>query len=119
MADSGSPCGGTGPLERHAPVVVHGAGEPSVLSRVARPGVIGGGPAEVYGRVAEAGRGGSWLQYWLPYADNPQDRGVLRTGRHAGDWELFQVRLDASGAPQEVVVASIPGRSGARSASSA
>ena len=27
------------------------------------------------------------------FADNPQDRGLLRTGRHEGDWEVVQYRL--------------------------
>lgn len=50
-------------------------------------------PDVVYGRAVRA-RGAVFLQYWLLYADNPQDRGVLRTGRHEGDWELVQVRVD-------------------------
>jgi hypothetical protein len=41
----------------------------------------------VYARDA-----GGWRQYWIFYAANPQDRGVLRSGRHAGDWELVQYR---------------------------
>ena len=44
-----------------------------------------------------------WLQYWLFYARQDQDRGIVRTGRHAGDWELVQYRLDASGRPLEAV----------------
>jgi hypothetical protein len=32
----------------------------------------------------------------MAYASNDQDRGVLRTGRHAGDWEMVQFRLDGS-----------------------
>lgn len=35
--------------------------------------------------------GRTWTQFWLLYAGNPQDRGILRTGRHEGDWELVQV----------------------------
>jgi len=100
-----APAAAAGPLERYAPVVVHASGEPSVLSRVARPGLIGGGPATVYARSAPSRDDGTWLQYWLPYADNPQDRGMLRTGRHAGDWELFQILLSADGRPREVVAA--------------
>jgi hypothetical protein len=45
-----------------------------------------GGPV-VYGREADG-----WLQYWTYYAYNPQDRGILKTGRHEGDWEVVQVR---------------------------
>jgi hypothetical protein len=47
----------------------------------------------VYGRAARDGQGRLWLQYWLFFTDNPQDRGIVRTGRHAGDWELLQLRL--------------------------
>jgi hypothetical protein len=36
----------------------------------------------------------AWLQYWTFHASNPQDRGIVRTGRHEGDWEVVQVRLD-------------------------
>jgi hypothetical protein len=42
-----------------------------------------GRPA-VYGRAARDGRGRRWLQYWLFFAQNAQDRGIVRTGRHAG-----------------------------------
>jgi hypothetical protein len=57
----------------------------------------------VYGRIAtEAGE--KWLQYWFFYAYNPQDRGILRTGRHEGDWELFQVRLADEGRPDVVTM---------------
>jgi hypothetical protein len=49
--------------------------------------VEGHGKPVVYGRAA-----GGWLQYWTYYAYNSQDRGVLKTGRHEGDWEMVQVR---------------------------
>jgi hypothetical protein len=42
---------------------------------------------------------------WRWHTDNPQDRGILRTGRHEGDWELVQVRVDAAGKPAEAVYA--------------
>ena len=80
-----------GPLERFAPVVVHDSRETSPLTSVeafagALPGVPDGRPAPaVYGR-----RAGRWLQYWLFFAQQDQDRGVLRIGRHTGDWELVQ-----------------------------
>lgn len=46
-----------------------------------------------YGRVS--GRGDvRFLQYWLFYPDNPC---VLPPGRHDGDWELVQVRVERSG----------------------
>ena len=63
------------------------------------------GPPAVYGRRARDGSGRTWLQYWLFFADNRQDRGLLRTGRHEGDWELFQLRLDAAGRPVEATLA--------------
>lgn len=50
----------------------------------------------VYGRVVRAGAR-TWLQYWLFFAYNGQDRGIVRTGRHEGDWELFQLRLASGG----------------------
>jgi hypothetical protein len=46
-------------------------------------------PKRVYGREANG-----WLQYWTYYAYNGQDRGILRTGRHEGDWEMVQIRAD-------------------------
>ena len=62
------------------------------------------GPAVVYGREA-SGRGGRrLLQYWLFFAHNGQDRGIVHTGRHAGDWELAMVALDSSGRPVEATV---------------
>ena len=84
----------SGPLARHAPVVIHAAGEPAPLTSVqafagrvpgVRPGLV---VPTLYGR-----RDGQWLQYWMLFADNPQDRGLLRTGRHEGDWEVVQYRL--------------------------
>jgi hypothetical protein len=54
--------------------------------------------------VAASG-GGRWLQYWRWHTQNPQDRGILRTGRHEGDWELVQVHVDRGGRPLEAVYA--------------
>ena len=48
--------------------------------------VEGRGPAVAYTREAPGG----WTQFWLYSPQNPHDRGILRTGRHAGDWELVQ-----------------------------
>lgn len=59
----------------------------------------------VYGRDARGRDGRRWLQYWLFYEDNPQDRGVVETGRHAGDWEFLQVRLGEGGSPDRVTLA--------------
>jgi hypothetical protein len=46
-----------------------------------------------YGRVVRAGNA-FFLQYWLFYPDNPC---VLPPGRHDGDWELVQVRVERAG----------------------
>jgi hypothetical protein len=94
-----------GALERHAPVVVHDSGEPDPLTSVRAfagrvPGVEAGRERPVvYGR-----RAGPWLQYWMFFASDSQDRGLLRTGRHEGDWELVQLRL-RRGRPVEAVYA--------------
>jgi hypothetical protein len=73
------------------PVVVHDAQERSPLASVgARPGAFATAPV-VYRRVADG-----WVQFWLLYVRNDQDRGLLRTGRHAGDCEMVQVRADGS-----------------------
>jgi hypothetical protein len=58
----------------------------------------------VHGRLVRRAQGGAWLQYWLFYRDNPQDRGVLHTGRHQGDWELVQVRLDRRDRPERATL---------------
>lgn len=62
----------------------------------------GGGAPAVYGIVRRDRRGGVWLQYWLFSAYNPHDRGILRTGRHEGDWEVVQVGLGRDGSPERV-----------------
>ncbi|MBJ7519626.1 MAG: Vps62-related protein [Solirubrobacteraceae bacterium] len=97
-------------LALYAPVVVHDERERSPLAPVAQapaavPGLDPDPRAAVYGRVVRRGDGGAWLQYWLFYADQDQDRGIVRTGRHAGDWEMVQYRLDARGRPREAVYA--------------
>ena len=94
-----------GALERHAPIVVHSGGEPDPLTSVRAfagrvPGVEPGRPRPVvYGR-----RAGSWLQYWMLFEYNSHDRGLLRTGRHEGDWEMIQLRL-RRGRPVQAVYA--------------
>jgi hypothetical protein len=52
-----------------------------------------GAAGAAYGRVVGAGEA-LFLQYWLFYADNPC---VLAPGRHDGDWELVQVRIERRG----------------------
>jgi hypothetical protein len=82
------------------PVVVHDSRETSRLASVgARPGTFTAAPV-AYERAT-----GDWRQWWLAFARNDQDRGILRTGRHAGDWEMVQVRLAADGRPVEAVYA--------------
>jgi hypothetical protein len=98
VALTAAPTAGADPLADHAPVLVHDSGERNPLASVAREGVAARAP-RIYGRVA-----GPWLQYLLFYAQNAQDRGVFRTGRHAGDWEMVQVRL-SGGRPVEAVYA--------------
>src|SRR5918992_657627 len=94
-----------GALERHAPIVVHAGGEPDLLTSVRAfagrvPGVEPGRPRPVvYGR-----RAGQWLQYWMLFEYNAQDRGIFRTGRHEGDWEMIQLRL-RRGRPVQAVYA--------------
>jgi hypothetical protein len=79
-------------LAAHSPVLVYDADERFPFAAAKGTG------AEVYGREGPDG----WLQYWLYARENPQDRGLVRLGRHAGDWELLQVRLE-DGRPVEAV----------------
>ncbi len=62
-------------------------------------------PDVTYGRRVRGGDGRTWLQYWFLYATNPQDRGIVRTGRHEGDWEMVQLRLGAGGRPDAATFA--------------
>jgi hypothetical protein len=104
-------------LERHAPVLHYDARDRDRATSVAAlaPDLRGEDtplrattpamPDVAHGRVARGSDGRRWLQYWLLYADNTQDRGVVRTGRHLGDWEVVQVALDRSGRPVEATYA--------------
>jgi MYXO-CTERM domain-containing protein len=78
-----------------APVLVHSTHERDRATSVAGSGIPGTGAVgpthAVYARRADG-----WIQYWIWFEDNRQDRGVLRSGRHAGDWELVQYREDGS-----------------------
>jgi hypothetical protein len=88
------------PLDRYRPILRYSTQEAFFAQPVSLP------PASaevrpgdrVYGHLAREGDE-TWLQYWLYYAYNPQDRSPLRTGRHEGDWELVQLRLGADGRP--------------------
>ena len=87
-------------LEEHRPVLRYDTAEQYFAQPVSRPPASAGfQPGDrVYGHVAtEEGR--TWLQYWLYYSYNSQDRSPLDTGRHEGDWELVQFRLDSEGEP--------------------
>jgi hypothetical protein len=95
-------------LAAFAPVVVHDADERYPLASAAAhaPARSDGDvrPA-AYARAVRSKRGGTWFQYFLFYAGQDQDRGVVRTGRHEGDWELVQYRVDDDGRPLEAVYA--------------
>lgn len=94
-------------LAATAPVVVHDAQERHPFTSVAAadPRWVPAAAGAATGDVVYAREGpGGWRQYWLFSPENPHDRGVLRTGRHAGDWELVQVRVDSAGRPLEVLV---------------
>ena len=92
-------------LDRYRPMLRYDSREEYRAQVVSLPP----GTAEVrdreaaYGRVATEGDE-RWLQYWFFYAENPQDRSPLRTGRHGGDWELVQMRLGKHGRPDRVVL---------------
>ena len=79
------------------PVVIHDSHERYPLSSAGAHAPISRTtdtrPA-AYGREVPAKAGGRWLQYWLYYEYQDQDRGLVRTGRHEGDWELVQYRVD-------------------------
>jgi len=99
-------------LAANAPVVVHDARERYPLTSVASASAPAAVPAldrdrrpAVYGRVARRDDGGAWLQYWHFYHGQDQDRGIVRSGRHAADWEMVQFRVDAQARPVEAVFA--------------
>jgi hypothetical protein len=73
-------------LAAFTPVVVHDASERSPLASAAAVApisrVVSDRAPTAYGRAVSDGRGGLWLQYWLFYAYQDQDRGIVRTGRH-------------------------------------
>ena len=59
----------------------------------------------VYGHARRDTQGRLWLQYWLFYYYNDfQLLGpLLSGGKHEGDWELVQLRLNAAEQPEQVV----------------
>jgi len=98
-------------LAAHTPVVVHDFRERSPLTSVANapvavPGLDRDRRPAIYGRaVRSAAGGGMWLQYWLFYRSNDQDRGIVRSGRHSGDWEMVQILIDERTRPLQAVYA--------------
>lgn len=92
-----------GQLERYRPILRYDLAEEYFTQPLSRDGEEIDRDL-VYGRLAERD-GERWLQYWLFYAQNTQDRGVLKTGRHEGDWEFIQLRLGVDGRPETVTFA--------------
>lgn len=93
-------------LERYRPVLRYDRDERYFAQAIGPPGrrTRGGSGERIYGHLAgEDGR--SWLQYWIFYAYNPQDRGLVRTGRHEGDWEFLQLRLGEDRRPDLATLA--------------
>jgi hypothetical protein len=80
------------------PIVAHDSRESYPLTSVDHRGPV------AYGHAVALAGGGAWLQYWLFYDYQDQDRGLVRTGRHEGDWELVQFRV-LDGRPVEAVYA--------------
>jgi hypothetical protein len=66
-----------------------------------------------YGRVipvrADGAVVGAWLQYWVFYYYNPFHKGPF--GKHEGDWEMIQLRLDSLARPLFAVYAQHTGGS--------
>jgi hypothetical protein len=59
----------------------------------------------VYGHARRDANGRLWLQYWLFYYYNDyQLLGPFSGGNHEGDWELVQIRLNASEQPEQIVM---------------
>jgi hypothetical protein len=105
-------------LRRHAPVLVLDKREPGppvavdAFLRGARGAGASAAPARVYGHAVRDVGGRLWLQYWFFYPDNQQDRGIVRSGRHEGDWEMLQVGLGAAEFPRVVTFAQHSWRQG-------
>src|SRR3954469_8484855 len=61
----------------------------------------------LHGRSRRDSQGRLWLQYWFFYYYNDfQLAGPLLTGgKHEGDWEMIQIRLDDAEQPVEAVFA--------------
>jgi hypothetical protein len=105
-------------LDRHRPTLVYSEKErdrttavDAIAPRLGENGTVDleherPGREVAYGRrVKDPEDGRTWLQYWLFFLTNTQDRGIVKTGRHEGDWELVQLRLDANGRPDRITLA--------------
>ena len=57
----------------------------------------------VCAHLATDAAGKRWLQYWFFYYYN--DKSFLGLGLHEGDWEMFQIGLDANDQPDLVTLA--------------
>jgi len=65
----------------------------------ARPGYAD----QAYGAARRDREGRLWLQYWFFYYYN--DKGLLGSGLHEGDWEMVQFRIGAGGRPVQATYA--------------
>jgi LPXTG-motif cell wall-anchored protein len=90
-------------LRDHRPVLAYDSAEDHFAQPVSERGEVIEQDL-VYGRVVEQDEA-TYLAYWLFYAQNTQDRGILRTGRHEGDWEYVQLRLGPGGEPETATFA--------------
>ncbi|HEX9967014.1 MAG TPA: hypothetical protein VGB06_03610 [Solirubrobacterales bacterium] len=70
---------------------------PDVLGDARRMEGEGRYAGRLYGHVVRS-EGRTWLQYWLWFYYNPKN--LFGFGKHEGDWEMVQIGLDASGAPE-------------------
>jgi hypothetical protein len=60
----------------------------------------------IHARARRDSQGRLWLQYWFFYYYNDfQLVAFLSGGKHEGDWEMIQIRLDANEKPVEAVFA--------------
>jgi hypothetical protein len=58
----------------------------------------------IYGRAVD-GEENLWLQYWFFYYYNDAPVRWIGYGKHEGDWEMIQLRVDAQGRPDLAVYA--------------
>ena len=61
----------------------------------------------IYGRAQVDSHGRTWLQYWFFYFYNDYNLigSFIHAGRHEGDWEMIQIRLDEAQEPDCAVYA--------------